>query len=140
MDPRATSDTFLPKFEKSNKSSLKKFLISFLKKVFLIFWQMELSSPKLKKPSYIFLEIFCLMLQEIFFLYYRRYNFSAPNLEHFLNFCEKRFLYLIFFIRIFLIRIFLIRIIRRCFYAISSKLRCLSFLATYLHSYKNTWR
>ena len=54
VDYRATWNTFQPKIEKQKKSTLKKVLIFFHKKCFLIFWEMEISSPKLKKISHIF--------------------------------------------------------------------------------------
>ena len=43
-------------------SSPKNFLIFFSKKAFLIFWEMELSSPKLKKLFYFFKNKFSYIL------------------------------------------------------------------------------
>ena len=54
VDYRATWNTFQLKLEKQKKSTLKKVIIFFHKKCFLIFWEMEISSPKLKKISHIF--------------------------------------------------------------------------------------
>ena len=46
---RATWHTFQPKFKKLKKNRIKKISYIFSKKVFLVFLEMELSSPKLKK-------------------------------------------------------------------------------------------
>ena len=40
---------------------IKKISYIFLKKVFLIFWEMELSGPNIKKLSYIFSKKVCLI-------------------------------------------------------------------------------
>ena len=91
MDSRAAWRTFQPKLQKlkkeiSKKFTLKKILIFLPKKVFLIFLQMELSSPKIKK--FLSSRNRKNLLRKNF-LYFRKWNFLPPSLKtlkFFLNF------------------------------------------------------
>ena len=92
--------------------------------MFVVFWEMDLSSPTLKKLLYFF--------QKQFFFSFRS-ELGQPRKQKLSILLEKLLYFsktisrLMFFIRIFLIRILSIRIIIRNFYFVSNKLRLLFF-------------
>ena len=91
-------------------------------KRFLIFREMELA-PSLRN-SYIFFYISGGNLQSLQnknYSYFRKWNLLIPKIKKNFIFFQKKFLYLIFFIRVFFIRIFSIIVIRRNFYVVSNK-------------------
>ena len=82
-----------------NKSTLKNFLYFFSKKSFLIFWEMELSIPKIKK--FLIFQEGTFQAQKIkkktlwkSFSYFRKWKFLAPSLKSSYIFFKKNvFLY-----------------------------------------------
>ena len=79
--------TFQPKLEKLKYKIKNIFLYIFSQKnVFLIFWVMELSGPKIK--------YFFIFFQEMFFLYFGKWNILALRLKKLLFFWKKNFAYI----------------------------------------------
>ena len=86
---RATWCTFQPNLNKK-KNALWKNVWYFQKNIFLVLWEIELSSPKIKKISCIPQGNFLSLKKKKKFLYFWKWNFLAPSLRNSYIFSKKK--------------------------------------------------